>query len=210
MPILMVDDNEHTIYKLRERLARYAEINYVSTLDDAIYALKENDYDIITTDFHMDHLDGKQLLKLLKGEFNDSYHFKDNIENTTLKEIYEHDPEISEVIDVYFDDIEEYKDFVKKYEDTVFVLFSATKYGDGDDEPILQDVFVAQKHNKDSTNYDSENSVRDYLLEIGAISNEDYVPTDKYVLDYIEEANGKVKEMRKKEKQREKEKIKGQ
>ncbi len=133
--IFMVDDQEWTIAKLKDLLlAGGFEVDYASTLDDALSFLVENDYDAIITDHDMEGLDGVQFLHIVRGEETD-------------------DSEILEVIDEYFTH-GEYRALVSKHSNATYVFFTADQHVDPPEE-----VFVARKNNDDESDVSSEKEI---------------------------------------------------
>ncbi|MFH1064058.1 MAG: response regulator [Candidatus Woesearchaeota archaeon] len=151
MDVLILDDQEWTISKLVETLREGgARIDYASTLEDALEYFSENEYHAIITDFHIDDLDGKRFLEIVRGYDEESF---DDIE----------DPDISTVVATAFADMQTYKDSVAKNRYAQRVLFSSHEYGDGCSQDIPEDVYVAVKNNEDPSDYTSERSIAEHL-----------------------------------------------
>ncbi|MFC1691389.1 response regulator [Nanoarchaeota archaeon] len=168
MGILIIDDQEWTITKLRELLGgKGIETDYTSTLEDSLDQLGEEAYDALIIDYDMDVLNGEQLIRLIKGEYIVDGETKTLDDDITYDEIKESDSEIAGVFEKYFIGMENYKEFVSRFKDTTFILFSGNS-AELEQAKLPSDVFVVYKNN-DSDNYSAERKIIDYLIEQRAL-----------------------------------------
>jgi CheY-like chemotaxis protein len=160
MLVLLLDDEEWNISKLDEalKLCNF-EVDYASTLNIALTYLRESQYDAVVTDFHMERLDGKQFISMLKGIYGNCT----TIEELTMEIIEDVDEDIAEVINEEFEEFNDYIALVKKMEDIPFVLFSSATYGDGYDNVSQHGVFVEQKNNQDPKDYRAEKNIVEFI-----------------------------------------------
>lgn len=163
--ILLIDDEEWNISKLKETLHRYGgETHYASALDDALAMLREGRWGAVVTDFHMESLDGKQIIAMLRGRFGG-----DMASQMDLEEISAYDPDLAAVIRQNFETFEDYRLFVQSMATAAYVLFSAQSYGDCSPDG-LEGVFVEQKNNRDPNDYRAERNIASYLMDAGVLS----------------------------------------
>jgi hypothetical protein len=201
MAILLLDDEEWTVSKLREVLRPYEQpvfdrkpdrtleqtykpvrIEYVSTLADALYTLVHNivpkrkgrirnRFTGIVTDFHMGNseegdLDGKQVLRLLRGIYGGFSVLEDRLRFSQIESV---EPEIAEVIRSEFENMRQYRNLLRSLSRSHFVLFSSCLYGDGSPDAILEDVHVTAKNNDDPHDLGGERSLEHYFLDAGVL-----------------------------------------
>lgn len=151
MDILILDDQEWTVSKLVETLREGgANVDYASSLEDALTYFCENEYQAIITDYHIDNLDGKTFLEMVRGYEVESF---DDV----------HDPEITAVLTDSFDDMAEYRASVYDNRNARLIMFSSHEYGDGCAQDIPEDVYVAVKNNDDPTDYSAERAIAHHL-----------------------------------------------
>tara|TARA_Y100000310_G_scaffold345531_1_gene466103 strand:+ start:31178 stop:31681 length:504 start_codon:yes stop_codon:yes gene_type:complete len=160
MKVLLLDDEEWNISKLDEtlKLANF-EVDYASNLENALtYLRRGTNYAAIVTDFHMERLNGKQFISMIKG----LYEHEVGIDELSLGLVDAFDADIAQVVKDEFENFKEYLSLVKRFEDVPFVLFSSATYGDGCDN---MNVFVELKNNQDHNDYRAEKNIVNYLME---------------------------------------------
>ncbi len=182
--LLIVDDEQNDIAKLQQVLQPYQRsctITHVSSAEDAITQMQEAlgyqarstkkrngqapPYSGIVTDHHMEGLTGKQLIRMILGDFGDG-----RIHHFNYDEIAEVDTEIAEAVETHFRGVKEYWDFVDAYRHTPLVLFSSRPYGDGHQgDTFMEDVFVGLKKTTDTRDYTAERAIIHFLQENNAL-----------------------------------------
>lgn len=164
LDILVLDDQEWTAEKLIATLRnRGAHVDYASTLDDALTLLQDNQYHGIVTDFHIDELDGKIFLRLVKGKFGEYCEIDANDPGTDIDDVSGYDKDTGKKIKETFEEFDQYRKFVARHKGTQYVLFSAHPFGDCIQEPIIDDVFVEQKNNMNLSDYTAEKAIAEHL-----------------------------------------------
>ena len=167
MVILLVDDEEWNISKLRRTLRQNygARVEYASTVDDALEMLQDmNTIDAVVTDFNLDTLNGKQLITLLRGNYGD-------VELTSLTEqdVADCDNDIADSISGNFETFAAYLSLVERTKLVPYVLFSSKTYGDGDQSTNPPGIFVELKANDEPANYRAERNIANWLDDQGVL-----------------------------------------
>ena len=158
--ILLVDDEEWNISALTEILdrcnGREKVYDYVSSSYEGLQQLYESmkedvPYNAIIADFNMDDMNGKQLLRALIGCLGYDMPFSEIEDLETFDEVREVagiEEEVVDSVEDIFGTFDEYKAFVRYYEeqDVARILFSGSYHGDNQKDPVLNgDVIYIQK-----------------------------------------------------------------